>query len=287
VDEREPWIKFYPDDWNSDIELASCRLSTQGFFIRLIGILHHSKPYGYLTSNSKKITSLQLSHILGIPQKTCNSCLKELTEKGVLKKDDHGYYSQRMRKDREKREAARRAGKKGGNPQLVNPPLKEGVNPTLKLYSESDINTEERNIYSIFEHWISKDNLIRHRSLEKKHESSIKAKLKIYSVEEIELSINNYSMILADPGCFMNYKWRIDEFMARGLEKFLPENDPFSSYKRRGEEEPAKEVPLDDHGDPMVELLGGETLPRREFEELVSAKELIHTSEGWKRKEAS
>jgi len=136
VADRDPWIKFYPDIWNGDLELASCRLSTQGFLSRLLLILHSAEPYGYLLSDGHMPTTLQLSKALGVSQKTCKSCLEELEKKRVLKRDEFGLYNKRMRSEWEKRQLAKAHGKKGGNPELVkgrvNPPVKPPVKPRVK-----------------------------------------------------------------------------------------------------------------------------------------------------------
>ncbi len=126
------WIKFYPDDWNGDPELATCSLSAQGFLARLMAVLHRSATYGYLLVNGSEPPPRDLSKALGIAPNTCRACLKELENRGVLKRDKVGLYSKRMVIDQQKREAAQEAGRKGGNPELLKGGVKGGVKHRVK-----------------------------------------------------------------------------------------------------------------------------------------------------------
>ena len=132
---RDPWIKFYPDDWNGDIALASCSLAAQGLLVRLIAVMHRSDPYGYLLCNGSEPRPADIARALGIAPNTYHACLRELLEKGVLKRDEIGIYYERMVLDQRKREQARKHGVKGGNPALMQkgltPTLNHRVNPTL------------------------------------------------------------------------------------------------------------------------------------------------------------
>lgn len=89
-----------------------------------------------------------------------------------------------------------------------------------------------RDVAKIWTAWCQHKNLIHHRELTDTHKKRIQAKLKVYSTEEICGSIANYSAILADPEYLMEYKWKLDEFMVRGCEKFMAENHPFDSYPK-------------------------------------------------------
>lgn len=115
----DPWIKFYPDIWNGDLELASCSLASQGFLARLLAVCHRSNPYGYVLSNGRAASMKMLSKGLGIHPRTCEMCIKELEDAGVLKRDEVGLYSKRLRSEWEKRQQAIKDGKRGGNPDLL------------------------------------------------------------------------------------------------------------------------------------------------------------------------
>ena len=137
---RDLWIKFYPDDWNADIELASCSLAAQGLLARLMSVLHRSEPYAYLLRNGSAPAPRDISRVLGIAPNTYRACLKELLDKGVLREDEMGIYSKRMRLDWEKRQQAKSDGAKGGNPQLVDKGVKGRVKGMVKLEVEENKN---------------------------------------------------------------------------------------------------------------------------------------------------
>ncbi len=92
----------------------------------------------------------------------------------------------------------------------------------------------------IYDHWQSKPNLITHRQLTEMMAKHINACLKKCVVEEVCEAIDNYDSILGNPDYLLDYKWKIDEFMTRSLEKFLTENDPFTSYPRYRDAQDAK-----------------------------------------------
>lgn len=117
---RLGWFKFYPGDWNGDIELASCSLAAQGLFSRLLNVLHRADPYGFLLTNGKKPAPETISRVLGVEKEEYETCLAELIKKGVLKQNETGIYNARMVHDQQKREDAKRRGAMGGNPVLVN-----------------------------------------------------------------------------------------------------------------------------------------------------------------------
>lgn len=135
--DRDPWIKFRPDRWMGDLELQSCSIAAQGLMINLMCLMHNAEPYGYLRVNGESLTSEIGSKLLRLHHKTYLKLFSELTEHGVLKLDQRGYYSQRMIDDYEKRLKSMADGAKGGNPQVkgrVNPP----VNPDKDIDKDID-----------------------------------------------------------------------------------------------------------------------------------------------------
>ncbi len=119
----------------------------------------------------------------------------------------------------------------GNNPPTRPPDLPPKCppnRPPLVKLNETKLNRE--NIYSIFNHWNSKS-IITHRKLTDKMRGHINAKLDNYSVDEIIQAIDNYYQVLRGDEFFFSYRWKLDEFLIRGFEKFLTENDPFSNYR--------------------------------------------------------
>ena len=125
----------------------------------------------------------------------------------------------------------------------------------------------------IFNHW-NDQKIISHRAITPKIETKIRSAFKIYSLEEIKISISNYAEILKDDNYFWTYKWTLDEFLVRGLTKFL-ETPKDNFLKERIEK---KKKPFY-RGDPMVQkngqwfvIKGGEWLEYNDKESLIEYK---------------
>jgi hypothetical protein len=115
VADRDPWIKFYPKDYLSDLELATCSAATQGVYMRLLCLMHVSNEYGYVLINGYVPATRTYAKLLQLRTSTCTNAVAELLKKGVLKQDERGaLYSKRMLSDRAKREVMRERGKLGG-----------------------------------------------------------------------------------------------------------------------------------------------------------------------------
>lgn len=93
-----------------------------------------------------------------------------------------------------------------------------------------------------------------HRTFEK-YIPNIKAKLKLFSKEEIIEAITNYKMILESPEHWFTKEWTLGQFLTRdtGFENFLSINNPWKNYKDNQKTTPKKikldpEVWKDDDG---------------------------------------
>ncbi|HLR34282.1 MAG TPA: hypothetical protein VK071_03015, partial [Tissierellales bacterium] len=75
-------------------------------------------------------------------------------------------------------------------------------------------------INSIYAFW-NTQKIINHRKLTDKMKRKIRTSLKDYKEEEIKQSIKNYSEILNSDKYWFTYRWTIDEFLQRGIEKFI------------------------------------------------------------------
>jgi hypothetical protein len=85
----------------------------------------------------------------------------------------------------------------------------------------SESNNEKRETNKlIFDFW-NEQGITKHIKLTPKMETKINSSLKTYSLEEIKQSIKTYGEVLNGKEYFWNYKWTLDEFLARGLTKFL------------------------------------------------------------------
>jgi len=118
-------LKWYPADFRADPRVRMCSLAARGLWIELLGFMHEAEPYGFLLVAGVQPTTAELASLVGSPVKDVERAMAELKAKGVCGVDDRGrVYSRRMVRDREKSEADRAHGSRGGNPRL-----KEGGYP--------------------------------------------------------------------------------------------------------------------------------------------------------------
>ena len=73
---RQPWMKFYPTDWQADGELGACSLTARGLWIELISLMHRSEKYGFLLISGRLPTPRALSLLTRCDLKTFNSAVK-------------------------------------------------------------------------------------------------------------------------------------------------------------------------------------------------------------------
>lgn len=96
------------------------------------------------------------------------------------------------------------------------------------------IRKELKNVYKgILEHWNSKG-IIRHKVLTEAWYKTINGKIDAgFTLEELCTAIDNYAYILRDKSYFWSYRWTLDEFLHRGLDKFLDIEVAKENYKNR------------------------------------------------------
>ncbi|RNC62794.1 MAG: hypothetical protein AWM53_02013 [Candidatus Dichloromethanomonas elyunquensis] len=107
-------------------------------------------------------------------------------------------------------------------------------------------NDKKELIYTVFSHWNSKE-IITHKQLSEKQSGHINAKLESgYTLEEILKAIDNYATVLKEDKYFWTYKWKLDEFLVRGLDQFIDKNEPLKNFQRnKGENSQKMPLPLD------------------------------------------
>lgn len=92
----------------------------------------------------------------------------------------------------------------------------------------------------LFNFW-NKQKIVEHKKLTNKMETKINSALKEYSLEDIKKSISNYSIVLNGKKYYWSYKWTLEDFLVRGLTKFL--DVPLKNFET---EESKKLPPLPD-----------------------------------------
>lgn len=112
-----------------------------------------------------------------------------------------------------------------GYPQKNGDPIHKKMEDNITRFNTTSIN----NIYTFW----NERKIIEHRKLTDKMKRKINTTLKDYEEEEIKQSIKNYAEILNDDKYFFSYRWTIDEFLQRGLEKFMDREVAIQNYLKR------------------------------------------------------
>lgn len=108
-------------------------------------------------------------------------------------------------------------------PIPVNIPIKEPVNNNNISFSEI--------CNKIFEHW-NRQNIIIHSKLTNDHKSQIKTILKTYSIDEIIISITNYSAAYHSEYEYCSYKKSLYEFLKQKnlMPEFMNDGSKWINY---------------------------------------------------------
>ncbi|MDE2240420.1 MAG: hypothetical protein KGJ73_10930 [Rhodospirillales bacterium] len=139
-EKRQPWMKFYPADWQADEGLGQCSLMARGLWIEVLAIMHKSPVIGHLLIAGKPPNASQIAVQVKSDVKTVTKAMKELEEWGVFSKTEVGViFSRRMVADAEKADRDRANGKGGGNPILTKN-IHKGVNPKNKHTDNREYN---------------------------------------------------------------------------------------------------------------------------------------------------
>lgn len=140
---KNPWMKFYPTDWQSDDALQLCSLAARGLWVECLCIMHKSD--GFLTVNDRPLTDSQIAIKVGASTEQVKDLLLELESAGVFSRNRDGViYSRRMLKDAKKSKIAQKNGKTGGNPTLCNiREIKPWDNPQLNQQHKGGDNTQK------------------------------------------------------------------------------------------------------------------------------------------------
>ena len=142
----KPSFQWYPSDWMNDLKLRSVSVAARGLWVDMLCIMHQGEPYGHMKVNHKVIPKVNLAHASRLTIEVVDELLRELQEYGVLSIDDDGaYFSRRMVRDEEIRQARAAGGVKGGNPNLR---LTLKVNPDFGSEGYPYAEDEEKRISS-------------------------------------------------------------------------------------------------------------------------------------------
>lgn len=141
ADDKLPWFKFKPIDWQGDDALQTVSIGARGLWIEMLCIMHKATPRGYLVIGGNAMTDAQLARATGTSIEEVIALRDELKDAGVYSVDGKGLvYSRRMLRDDKAHRTAKKNGKKGGNPSIRkiaasncnNGDNSASVNPTVK-----------------------------------------------------------------------------------------------------------------------------------------------------------
>lgn len=93
---------------------------------------------------------------------------------------------------------------------------------------------KNKEIYARFlEEW-NDHGIIKHKKVTARMKKAIDKVMKNadYPLTEIFKAFNNYAYVLKSPRFFWNYKWTMEDFLNRGLHKFVDEAEPLTNDKK-------------------------------------------------------
>lgn len=134
-----PSFQFYPGDWRKDPGVQALNYEERGVWFEMILLMFESSERGKLLLNGKKMPEEALSRSLGLDNQKSNQIVSKLIEYGVAKVEDGTgiIFCSRMLKDEFIRKIRTEAGKKGGNPALLNQNTTTAVNQITTPSSSS------------------------------------------------------------------------------------------------------------------------------------------------------
>ena len=128
-----PAIQFYPGDWHKDQGVQALDLTQRGAWFELLLMMHDSDERGVLLVNGQPMPEAVIARRLGLDNQTANQILTTLLDYGVASRRtfDNALFCRRMVKDEKLRQIRTEAGRKGGNPTLLNQNPKQ--KPTARV----------------------------------------------------------------------------------------------------------------------------------------------------------
>jgi|GEM_PF-812203 len=129
----------------------------------------------------------------------------------------------------------------GNLPPYLEPIPEPNPAPLIKLNkTKQNIKDIYKDIYTIFHHW-NHQKIITHRNLTEVTKEHIRATLAGgYTVEEITSAIDNYAEVLNGQQYYWTYRWGLDEFLLRGVDKFKTASNPRTNFLKDKSKVPDK-----------------------------------------------
>jgi len=112
------------------------------------------------------------------------------------------------------------------NQDNINNDDKSKEKPKKEKKEKIELNQEIEN--QILEVWNSAK-IIKHRKLTTNAKNKLRLAMRDYSIDEIMTAITNYGKIVNDSRYFFKYRWALEDFLSRGVAKFVNE-ECFTNY---------------------------------------------------------
>lgn len=85
----------------------------------------------------------------------------------------------------------------------------------------------------VFDFW-NQQEIIKHKEISPKIKQAINGALKNKKTPEMIVeAITNYAYVVKSKDHYFSHKWTLEDFIQRGLSKFLPEADPLENFKNK------------------------------------------------------
>jgi len=224
-----------PDITNGHIDIANelaealTRVNLSGYQYRIIWCVFR-KTYGWHKSTDK-ISLTQFEKMTGLKSKYICRAIKELEALNIIiinRNNCINIYKFNSHYDNWKFKTTPKIGnslkREKGLP-------KEGVKPIPNqgVTKENKETIQKKEIIDIFDYWNKKEIII-HKRLDQTTASSINARLKDNSIDEIKDSIHIYSVALKDDDYRWTYYWTLKDFMHKGYDKFKDKDIAYKNY---------------------------------------------------------
>lgn len=102
----QPFIKFYPRDWDADVQLLGCSLAARALWLHMIRIMSEADPFGFFVGRAgEAIDVTGFSRRICAEPREVRKLIAELRTTGVFSVDSsERIYSRRMVREHARRE---------------------------------------------------------------------------------------------------------------------------------------------------------------------------------------
>ncbi len=81
--------------------------------------------------------------------------------------------------------------------------------------------------------WLAEPKMVQHRESyfdRRSIRSVIDRSIKLYGIEDVCQAIRSYAEVFGSDQHFFKFRWTLEDFLGRGLDRFVPEADPQTTF---------------------------------------------------------